>query len=170
MPFATFEGEGSVEEIADRLFVRLTPKQRETATAELLRANPQLARIDKVERGVVLDVPDIPALRAKATTASEGPDRQTLKMLGAAVASYGERLAKRHEQDLAEVKEQTAAIKSAAFTKAISRSEDLVALAGEARAALELRAKDAAARQKAVTTALERASADIAARMDTKRS
>ena len=32
MPIATFRGEGSVEEIADRLFTGLTPKQREVAT------------------------------------------------------------------------------------------------------------------------------------------
>jgi hypothetical protein len=168
MPFATYEGEASVEEIADRLFVRLTPRQRETATAELLRANPNLARIRNVERGTILNVPDIPALRAKATESGESPDRQVLQLLGASLKSYGERLAERHGQDTAGIKAQTAIIKSAAFTRAISRSEDLVALAADARASLESRAKESTARHKALTTALEKAAADIANRTNAK--
>lgn len=167
MPFATFEGERSVEEIADRLFVRLTPRQRETATAELLRANPNLERIRNVERGTVLNVPDIPALRAKATTSNESPDTQMLQHLGAALTSYGERLAERQARDNAEIKAQTAAIKSAAFTRAIAKSEDLVALAADARASLEARAKQQAERQKALTTALDKAAAEIEERMKT---
>ncbi len=110
MPFATFEGEGSVEEIADRLFVRLTPRQRETATAELLRANPNLERIRTVERGTVLNVPDIPALRAKATESNESPDARMLQLLAASVDTYGGRLAERQAADAAEIKAQSAAI------------------------------------------------------------
>jgi hypothetical protein len=161
MPFATFEGEKSVAEIADRLFARMTPKQRETAVAALIRANPQLERIEALRPGVVLVVPDIPALRPKATVSNESPDRQVLEELDRATRSYAERVIARQDADIAEVKNQAAALKSARFTKAISRSEDFVALAKEAGAALEARAKAASARRKAVEAAASRISADI---------
>ena len=165
MPFVTFEGEGSVEEIADRLFARLTPKQRETATAAILKANPRLKRITEVERGVVIDVPDIPALRPKAAASNQGPEREALTQLGAALRSYGARVLASAERDLAQVKAETAAVNSPGFTKAIARSEPLTALAKEARAALEARAKAAGDRRKSLETALGRASADIEARL-----
>ena len=92
MPFATFEGEKSVAEIADRLFARMTPKQRETAVAALIRANPRLERIAALRPGVLLVLPDIPALRPKATAASESPDRQVLDELDRATRSYAERV------------------------------------------------------------------------------
>jgi phage tail protein X len=164
MPFATFEGEGSVEEIADRLFVRLTPKQRETATVAILKANPRLERIGDVPRGVVIDVPDIPALRPKATKETQSPDKQMLALLDASLKSFGQRLMARHEEDEADIKAEVALAKSARFTKAVSRSDDFVALAGEARASLEARAKETTNRRKALETALGKAAADIEAR------
>ena len=42
MPIATFRGEKTVAAIADKLFVKLTPKQREKAEAALIKENPQL--------------------------------------------------------------------------------------------------------------------------------
>lgn len=165
MPFVTFEGEGSVEEIADRLFTRLTPKQRETATAAILKANPRLKRIGEVERGLVIDVPDIPSLRPKAAASNQSPEREALTQLGSAVRVYAARVLVNAERDVAQIKAETAAVTSAGFTKAISRSEPLTALAKEARAALEARAKAAGDRRKALETALGRASADIEARL-----
>jgi phage tail protein X len=161
MPFATFEGEKSVAEIADRLFARMTPKQRETAVTALIRANPGLERIEALRPGVMLMVPDIPALRPKATASNESPDRQVLEELERATRSYAERVIARQDADIAEVKNQTAALESPRFTKAISRSEELIALAKEAGAALDLRAKAASDRRKAVEAASNRISADL---------
>jgi len=165
MPFVTFQGECSVDELADRLFARLTPKQRAAATAALIRANPRLERIEAVPKGTLLHVPDIPALRAKATASNESPDRQVLQLIDESTRAYAERLLDRQASDEAEIKKQAATIKSAQFTKAISKSKDLVALAEQARASLEARAKSAGERRKALETAVGKASADIEARM-----
>lgn len=161
MPFSTFEGESSVAEIADRLFVRLTPRQRETAVAALIRANPQLERLTAVRPGVVLEVPDIPALRAKATTSNESPDRQVLELLDQTLKTYAEQLFTRQDADLAEVKTQAAALKSARFTRAIAQSEDLVALAKDAAASLDARSRAAGERRQTLEAAVTQASADI---------
>lgn len=166
--FATFEGERTVDEIADRLFTRLTPRQRETATAAILRANPQLDRIRELPQGAVIEVPDIPALRAKATALNESPDRTTLKLLDTAMRAYVERLQERHSRDEQEVKAQAALVRSSQFNQLISRSQELVALAKEAGEALDARMETSAARQKAVSVAAERASAEIDALMNRK--
>jgi hypothetical protein len=66
MPITSFRGEKSLAEIADLMFERLTPKQREKAEAAILKANPRLSDLSTLPRGAVLKVPDLPELRAKA--------------------------------------------------------------------------------------------------------
>jgi phage tail protein X len=165
MPFAIFEGECSVAEIADRLFIGLTQRQRETATAALLKANPRLARIEAVPRGALLEIPHIPALRAKATTANECPERQVFQLLDAALRTYAEHLAQAQARDQADIEAQVAAMDSDRFTQAISRPKTLIALAKEARVFLEERSQATDERRERVKKAVERATADLEARM-----
>ena len=132
----------------------VSPSNEPSSTARL--------RIAALRPGVLLVLPDIPALRPKATAASESPDRQVLDELDRATRSYAERVIARQDADLAEVKNQTAALKSDRFTKAISRSEELIAMAKAAGAALDARAKAASDRRKAVEAAASRISADLA--------
>jgi phage tail protein X len=165
MRFATFEGERSVGDLADRLFVGLTARQRETAVAALVRANPRLAQIEEVPAGAVLEVPNIPALRPKTARTVATPDSQALLLLGEAVQSYARRLIERHEEDVAAIKAESTLISSARFTRAVAQSGAVRTLAEEARAALQTRVKDATLKARTLETALAKASTDIEARV-----
>ena len=74
MSIATYRGERSISEIADKIYKRLTPRQREKAEAAILKANPQLRNIRNLRKGSVLRVPDLPELRAKTNRDLDNPD------------------------------------------------------------------------------------------------
>ena len=85
MPITSFRGEKSVAEIADVMFERLTPKQREKAEAAILKANPRLNDLSTLPRGAVLKVPDLPELRAKARRAADDPPARIASEIGEAL-------------------------------------------------------------------------------------
>lgn len=154
MPIATFRGEKSVGEIADKLFVRLTPRQREKAEAAILKANPQLAEIDRVREGAVLRVPDIPELRPKTNRSLDNPDAQITNAIGDALRDYDKRLATRFKQGTADTKEQTALLKSAAFKRALANAPAAQEVAKQTAKALGERGQQLAARQETVDAAI----------------
>jgi len=162
MAIATFRGEASVGEIADKLFVRLTPRQREKAEAALLKANPRLGDIGNVPGGTILHVPDIPGLRLKTTRNLENPDVQIAKDLSDALTNYNARLAERFKTERDATKTQVALLKSAEFKRELTKAPDLQALAGQAAKALDGRAKALGERQKNVEAAIRQAVADLA--------
>lgn len=163
MPFATFKGEASVEEIADRVFLNLTPKQRETAARAILKANPRLKRLKDVPAGVLIEVPDIPALRAKTAHVDGAPGREILASLQIAVKEHTEQLFNRQDRDAERIKVEAAALADPIFRKAISQSQSVMALADEAALTLELRAKTAEKRRKELEAGLGQALTDIEA-------
>lgn len=154
MPIATFRGERSVAEIADKLFARLTPRQREKAEAELIRANPQLRDIANLRDGSVLRVPDIPELRPKTNRSLDNPDAQITNAIGEALRGYGGRLEERVKTEVADNKTQSALLKSAAFKRALGNSAALQELAGQAAKALAERPKALEERRAAVEDAI----------------
>lgn len=154
MPIATFRGEKSVGEIADKLFVRLTPRQREKAEAAILKANPKLAEIDKVHEGAVLRVPDIPELRPKTARSLDNPDAQIAARIGGALRDYDRWLAERVERGIADTKEQTAVLKGAELRRALANAPALKELAEQTAKALAERGEEIAMRQKTVATAI----------------
>lgn len=95
MAVTTFRGEKNLGELADKLFTRLTPRQREKVEDALLKANPQLDQITELRSGTLLKVPDLPELRAKAKRAGDGPDDQLAAHLDAELAAFGKHLAQR---------------------------------------------------------------------------
>lgn len=92
MAVTTFRGEKNLGELADKLFTRLTPRQREKVEDALLKANPQLDQITELRSGTLLKVPDLPELRAKAKRAGDGPDDQLAAHLDAELAAFGKHL------------------------------------------------------------------------------
>jgi hypothetical protein len=154
MPIATFRGERSVTELADKLFARLTPRQREKAEAELLKANPQLRDIANLRDGSVLRVPDIPELRPKTNRSLDNPDAQITNAIGEALRDYGGRLEERVKQEVANSKTQTTLLKSAAFKRALGNAPALTELAAQAGKALAERPKALEARHAAVEEAI----------------
>ncbi|MBT0959873.1 hypothetical protein [Denitromonas iodatirespirans] len=161
MPIATFRGEKSVAEIADKLFVKLTPRQREKAEAALLKENPQLREIAKVREGTVLRVPNLPELRAKTTRSLENPDAQIARELADTLSAYGDRLAERTKADEAAIKTQQATLKSAALRKALADAPAWQPVVEQASKALDARAAALKEQQKATAQAIKQATAAL---------
>lgn len=161
MAIATYRGERNVGEITDNLYTKLTPLQREKATAALVKANPQLKNIRKLPRGTVLRVPDLPELRAKTNRDLESPDEQIVKNLAASLSSLGKQLDGQFSSEQKSVKSQVNLIKSARFKRDISKSELTKSLAADAAKALDQRSKTIAQRKKATDTAIKQAIKDL---------
>lgn len=161
MPIATFRGEKTVAEIADKLYVRLTPKQREKAEAAILKANPQLSDIRKLPEGTILRVPDLPELRVKVSRSLENPDGQIAKTLADILTTYSKELTGHIKNDQEATKSQITMLKSAKFKKEIADASSLQALAEQAMKALDARAKSLGERQKLVDAAVKQALADL---------
>lgn len=161
MPIATFRGEKSVAAIADKLFVKLTPKQREKAEAALIKENPQLRELATVPQGAILRVPELPELRAKTNRSLENPDAQIARNLADAVSAYGSRLGERFKAVQKEGKEQLAVLKSGELRKALADAPAYRAVADEAAKALDARAAALNDRQKAADAAIKQAVAGL---------
>ena len=161
MPIATFRGEKTVGEIADKLYLRLTPKQRETAEAAILKANPQLSDLRAVPKGAVLRVPDIPELRAKTNRNLENPDAQITVMVGEALTAFGVRIDQHAQSADTEIKAQLALLKGKDIKAALANAPTLQAQAQSATEALTARGKAIAADQKALQAVLKQAISDL---------
>ena len=98
MPIMTYRGEKTVGEIADKMFERLTPRQKLTAEAEILKANPRLADPSTLAKGTILKMPDIAELRPKTSRALENPDALLAKHLAQALDDFGQRFDARATQ------------------------------------------------------------------------
>ena len=164
MAIATFRGEKNVGEIADKLFVRLTPKQRHLAEAALLKANPRLRKISSVLDGTILRVPDLPGLRSRTSRGLENSDAQIAKTLTDALESYSDSLGVRFKADRGATKTQISLLKSAKLKKALADTPALQALAETARKALDTRARMIGERQKALEKAIRQAQAELKTR------
>lgn len=161
MAVATFRGEKNVGEIADKLYARLTPKQREKAEAALLKANPQLRKIKTLPKGSILRVPDLPDLRTKTVRTLEKPDAQIANNVLEALDDYSRRLGETFKAANEATKTQIALLNSAKLKKALADAPDLQALAGTAGKALAARAKTIGARQEGLNKAIAQAQADL---------
>ena len=161
MAIATFRGEKSVSAIADKLFVKLTPKQREKAEAALIKENPQLRELSAVREGAILRVPDLPELRAKTNRSLENPDAQIARNIADAVSSYGNRLGERFKTVQKDTKAQMAVLKSGELRKAMDEAPALKPLAEAAAKALDARAAGLGDRQKATDAAIKQAVAAL---------
>ncbi|MDI5986279.1 hypothetical protein QLQ85_15910 [Halomonas sp. M4R5S39] len=163
MPIATFRGERSVAEVVDKLYVKLTPRQRETVEAAILKANPRLRDIGNLRDGTILHVPDLPKLRAKTRTnrTLENPVTQVAATLVDDLDGYGRRLAERVRVDQQDAKAQLTLLKSARFKAALGGAPHLQELAEQAARAIEARSKTIKERQGTLETALKRALADL---------
>lgn len=163
MAIASYRGEKSVAEIADKLYLRLTPKQREKAEAALLKANPQLKDLNKLRPGTILRLPELPELRAKTNRSLDNPDAQIAKTVSESLSSYAKVLGQRYKSDQESTHTQIALLGSAKLKKELGNAPALQKQADEARKALELRVKAVDVRQATVDTAIKQALKDIEA-------
>jgi len=164
MPITTFSGEKNLGEISDKLFVRLTARQREKVEDELLKVNPQLRELSSVPPGAVLNVPDIPELRAKARTTPDGPDAQLFAQLRADLSGYSKQLATRNDEVKAAIAETRKVLADQVLTKVIGDDKVLRTLADGIGKANAEREQDLEEQQKALGEAFEQMLKDLDSR------
>lgn len=155
MPITTFRGEKTLADIADKLFVRLTPRQRKTVEEALLKANPQLRDIASLRPGSILQVPAQPQLRGKAQRVLENPNQQLVGQLRDDLSAYGKRLAERHEAAQVQVTATAALLKDKNLIRATGGDAALKQLLGDIGKSNGQRKQNLNARRKAFDTALE---------------
>ena len=161
MPIITYRGEKSVGEIADKMFERLTPKQKETAEAAILKANPRLAEPAKLGKGTILKVPDIVELRPKTSRALENPDALLAKHLAQALDGFRQRFEARSKQAQDDNRQQLTLLKGAVLKRALGETPALKELAANVTKLQDARGKELAERQKSVDTALQAMRKDL---------
>lgn len=163
MPVIPFRGEKSLGEIADKLYNRLTPKQREKVESALLQQNPQLADLAALPTGTLVRLPQMPELSAKARAGSQGPQAEVAAQLGDGLGAYAKQLTLRYRQAMAALAETQALLGDEELRRAIAKEPALQALAKDIGPACEARAKQLEQRQKAASEGLKQALADLQA-------
>ncbi len=161
MPITVYRGERSVAEIVDRMYVRLTPRQREIAEATVLSANPELRNLRTLRAGTILRIPNVPELNRKVAAEPENPDRQIAARIADSLAAYQERVDQRIAEDAESTRNQLAVLNDAAFQKEIGHTPDLQELANAASKALDARAKSVKERQAVLKSAIDQARKDL---------
>ena len=163
MAVITFRGEKDLGELADKLFTRLTPRQREKVEGELLKANPQLQEMSALRSGSVLKVPPLPELQAKAKAkrASDGPDDQLAALLSSELANFGKYLTPRFSASQEALLKTDELLASAEFNRAIGKDKVLRDLAKSIGAENTARKQELEKRQQAVVNALKQMRTDL---------
>jgi hypothetical protein len=164
MAVTTFRGEKNIGELADKLFLRLTPRQREKVEGALLKANPELDRIDHLRAGTLLKVPDLPELRAKANRAGGNPEEQLAEHLGNELVAFVRLLGPRFDAAQEGLAQTAAVLGEPELNRVIAKERPLRDLAKEIGTLTEARKKDLDDRQQALTAAVKQMQADLQAR------
>lgn len=161
MPITPFNGEKNLDELSDKLFVRLTPLQRKKVGAALLKANPQLGELTSVPPGAILNVPDLPELSAKTRGAPDSPNVQMMGRLRSELASYDKRLGARFEEANVAIAHAKRALTEPILTKEIGKDGTLRTLVDGIGKANEAREGELAQQQKHFGVALEQLLKDL---------
>jgi hypothetical protein len=161
MPITTFNGEKNLNELSDKLFVRLTPLQREKVGAALLKANPQLGELSSVPPGAILKIPDLPELSAKTRGAPDTPNAQLMGRLRSELASYDKRLGARNKEANVANAHTKQALADPMLTRVIGKDPTLKKLQEGIGKANEARESELAQRQKDFGVALEQLLKDL---------
>lgn len=161
MPITTFNGEKNLSELSDKLFVRLTPLQREKVGAALLKANPQLGELSNVPPGAILKVPDLPELSAKTRGAPDNPNVQLMGRLRSELASYDKRLGTRNEEVNVAIAHTKQALADPMLTRVVGKDPTLRKLVDGIGKANEAREGELAQQKKDFGVALEQLLKDL---------
>ncbi|WP_237045123.1 hypothetical protein [Aquipseudomonas alcaligenes] len=161
MAVTTFRGEKNLGELADKLFTRLTPRQREKVEDALLKANPQLDQITELRSGTLLKVPDLPELRAKAKRAGDGPDDQLAAHLDAELAAFGKHLTQRFAAAQEAVAKTESVLNEAELKRVITKEQPLRDLAKQIGTLNAERKKQLEERQQKFAAALKQMQGEL---------
>lgn len=155
MPIATFRGEKTVGDIADKLYERLTPTQKAKVEAAILKDNPHLRDPSKVAPGTIVTVPEMAELRPKTSRALENPDALMARHIADAVTAYGQRFESRTKQASADIKDELAVLKNADLKKLLGTAPELRERASQLTRQIDARGKQLQANLKTVDSVLQ---------------
>ncbi|WJN57309.1 hypothetical protein [Pseudomonas sp. SO81] len=161
MAVTTFRGEKNLGELADKLFLRLTPRQREKVEGALLQANPQLEEISSLRAGTLLKVPDLPELRAKANRAGGNPDDQLAEHLSNELTAFARLLGPRFAAAQEAVAQTAAVLAEPELNRVIAKEKPLRDLAKNIGTLNEARKQGLEERQQALIAAVKQMQGDL---------
>lgn len=161
MAVTTFRGEKNLGELADKLFLRLTPRQREKVESALLQANPQLEELSSLRAGTLLKVPDLPELRAKANRAGGNPDDQLAEHLSNELTAFVRRLGPRFAAAQEAVAQTAAVLAEPELNRVIAKEKPLRDLAKNIGTFNEARKPELEERQRALSAAVKQMQGDL---------
>jgi phage tail protein X len=161
MAVTTFRGEKNLGELADKLFLRLTPRQREKVEGALLQANPQLEELSSLRAGTVLKVPDLPELRAKANRAGGNPDDQLAEHLSNEMTDFARLLGPRFAAAQEAVAQTAAVLAEPELNRVIAKEKPLRDLAKNIGTFNEARKQALEERQQALIAAVKQIQGDL---------
>jgi hypothetical protein len=112
MKYLVLRKEKSIEEIADRVFRKLTPKQRENAEAELLKANPKLKSFRSIRKGYLVRIPEMRASGKKDRRQLVAPETELSDTILSRIQHHEKSLARKFEAAAESQARQAAILKA----------------------------------------------------------
>ncbi len=145
----TVKTDATVSELADRLYADLTPESRKVAEAALIKANPSLARGEKIRPGLVVTLPEVPKIKVRpAAAVGKDPVASMIGTLEDVVAGYRGQLTKTSDAAQADLDQQEAVLKQKEVAAAIKATPAAAEAAKALVASLKERRKSIATDQK----------------------
>ena len=176
-----YQGERDVGEIADRVYGRLTTRQRDQAIAALLKANPELRDLRRLRPGTELEAPALPGLGDRPTpieppvrpdpidrpepadqpqAARPSPDGTDAGLAGELLDALGalqKTSEARFDNELRRLKDQQATLGSAELARLVAADPALAQLAERVAKDTEARASSVDRRREALTDIIRQA-------------
>lgn len=112
MSYVAFHGERRIADLVTRVYGKLTSAQAKRAAAALLAANPELERLDLLERGRPIAVPPISERSRRWETDRSDPLTHGVDGLRASVAVFLKQLSERDKTEKRDLAQTRALIES----------------------------------------------------------
>jgi hypothetical protein len=159
MKITTLHEATSIDALVERISPGLAPKERDKVSAALIKANPKLEGLDRLDAGTVVVVPTVEGVTVRPPSgerAVEDPVEEGRDLVARAVTAYGAHIAQRHTMYQEQLKQHAALLKDSELKKALRDRPDAAELLPGIDAAIKARAKEAAAQHKEFEDAVKK--------------
>ena len=160
MRLIAIEHDTELHALAERLYPGLNQNRRRQAQEALLKANPGLEEGGTLRAGMVLSVPDLSHLGARATAHGKDPAAELLEILKTAVEGYREVLGARFDAVDADLRQQQELLRHREVAAAIDRG-GAAELGRSLRGSLEAGRKALAEQKSRAGTVLQKIAEDL---------
>jgi hypothetical protein len=157
MPITTLHEETSIDALVDGIFPGIAPDERDKVMAALIKANPQIEGLDRLDAGTVLMIPNVPGVGMEPAAGPwgfEDPTGEGSDLIARALQDYGARIAERHELYRDQLQQQAALLKDRELKKALRERPDAEQLVPDIEAAIKTRTREAAKQHNQLQDAL----------------